>query len=225
MGPHVFFGCYSNLFRLMKKVGADENLLVKDHTHTFVTKGVTLVTYDKARNAVALALSPVVRALVDPDGALRDVRNLDSISLTLPANIEGQGSLPQCVLTPVDPYIPLPNEEIIARVTKQAPGKDPFRPDQKRPVKNFFLAGSTDFPWLPYRTKKRQKKLNYLDLLQHATAIVYLANKGNVKANWFAICQQFNSCERISGSLILSFIGVVVFILLILLSAVALSRR
>jgi len=36
-------------------------------------------TYDKARNAVALALSPVVRALVDPDGALRDIRNLDSV--------------------------------------------------------------------------------------------------------------------------------------------------
>jgi len=36
-------------------------------------------TYDKARNAVALALSPVVKALVDPDGALRDIRNLDSV--------------------------------------------------------------------------------------------------------------------------------------------------
>ncbi|BBH00298.1 zeta-carotene desaturase [Prunus dulcis] len=94
------------MFSLVATVGADENLLVKDHTHTFVTKGVTLVTYDKARNAVALALSPVVRALVDPDGALRDVRNLDSC-------------VKICVLTLVDPHIPLPNEEIIARVTKQ----------------------------------------------------------------------------------------------------------
>ncbi|KAL0925423.1 hypothetical protein M5K25_003750 [Dendrobium thyrsiflorum] len=33
--------------------------------------------YDKARNALALALSPVVRAVVDPDGALQDIRNLD----------------------------------------------------------------------------------------------------------------------------------------------------
>lgn len=107
MGLHVFFGCYSNLFRLMKKVGADENLLVKDHTHTFVNKGGEigeldfrfplgaplhgiraflstnqLKPYDKARNAVALALSPVVRALVDPDGAMRDIRNLDNISFT-----------------------------------------------------------------------------------------------------------------------------------------------
>ncbi|CAL1356407.1 unnamed protein product [Linum trigynum] len=107
MGLHVFFGCYNNLFRLMKKVGADKNLLVKDHTHTFVNKGGELGeldfrfpvgaplhginaflttnqlnTYDKARNAVALALSPVVRALVDPDGAMRDIRNLDSISFS-----------------------------------------------------------------------------------------------------------------------------------------------
>lgn len=38
-------------------------------------------TYDKARNALALALSPVVRALVDPDGAMRDIRNLDSVRM------------------------------------------------------------------------------------------------------------------------------------------------
>ncbi|XP_073004923.1 zeta-carotene desaturase, chloroplastic/chromoplastic [Typha latifolia] len=107
MGLHVFFGCYSNLFRLMKKVGADDNLLVKDHTHTFVNKGGEigeldfrfpvgapihgiraflatnqLKPYDKARNALALALSPVVRALVDPDGALQDIRNLDNISFS-----------------------------------------------------------------------------------------------------------------------------------------------
>uniref|UniRef100_A0A7C9DNM7 Zeta-carotene desaturase n=1 Tax=Opuntia streptacantha TaxID=393608 RepID=A0A7C9DNM7_OPUST len=107
MGLHVFFGCYNNLFRLMKKVGADKNLLVKDHTHTFVNKGGEigeldfrfpigapihgiraflatnqLKTYDKARNALALALSPVVRALVDPDGAMQDIRNLDSISFS-----------------------------------------------------------------------------------------------------------------------------------------------
>ncbi|KAM1821437.1 hypothetical protein TB2_023252 [Malus domestica] len=57
-----------------------------------------------------------------------------------------------------------------------------------------------------------------------AAAIVYLAHKA--KANWFAICQQFNAfCEHISGSLIGSFVGVVVFILLILLSVAALSRR
>ncbi|EOA30241.1 hypothetical protein CARUB_v10013363mg [Capsella rubella] len=107
MGLHVFFGCYNNLFRLMKKVGAEKNLLVKDHTHTFINKDGTigeldfrfpvgapihgirafLVTnqlkpYDKLRNSLALALSPVVKALVDPDGAMRDIRNLDSISFS-----------------------------------------------------------------------------------------------------------------------------------------------
>ncbi|KAK4477605.1 hypothetical protein RD792_016842 [Penstemon davidsonii] len=59
-----------------------------------------------------------------------------------------------------------------------------------------------------------------------AAAIVYLAHKGNTRTNWFAICQQFNSfCERTSGSLIGSFGGMVVFVLLILLSAITLSRR
>ncbi|XP_042017111.1 zeta-carotene desaturase, chloroplastic/chromoplastic-like [Salvia splendens] len=107
MGLHVFFGCYNNLFRLLKKVGAEKNLLVKDHTHTFVNKGGEigeldfrfpvgaplhginaflttnqLEPYDKARNAVALALSPVVRALVDPDGAMRNIRDVDNISFS-----------------------------------------------------------------------------------------------------------------------------------------------
>ncbi|KAL4198460.1 hypothetical protein AMTRI_Chr03g140320 [Amborella trichopoda] len=107
MGLHVFFGCYNNLFRLMKKVGADKNLLVKDHTHTFINKGGQvgeldfrfpigapvhgiraflstnqLKTIDKARNAFALARSPVVRALIDPDGAMQDIRNLDNVSFS-----------------------------------------------------------------------------------------------------------------------------------------------
>ncbi|KAL6994207.1 hypothetical protein U1Q18_012314 [Sarracenia purpurea var. burkii] len=59
-----------------------------------------------------------------------------------------------------------------------------------------------------------------------AAAIVYLAHKGNPRANWLAICQQFNSfCDRISGSLIGSFAGILLLVFLILLSAVALSRR
>ncbi|KAK9988839.1 hypothetical protein SO802_029078 [Lithocarpus litseifolius] len=43
------------------------------------------------------------------------------LALTYPEDyyIEGQGPLLQCVLTPGDPYMPLPNEEIIARVAKQ----------------------------------------------------------------------------------------------------------
>ncbi|KAK4360732.1 hypothetical protein RND71_019684 [Anisodus tanguticus] len=59
-----------------------------------------------------------------------------------------------------------------------------------------------------------------------AAAIVYLAHKGNTKANWFPICQQFDSfCHRTSGSLVGSFAGVILIILLVLLSSIALSRR
>ena len=39
MGLHVFFGCYYQLFDLMKKVGAIDNLRLKEHTHIFVNKG------------------------------------------------------------------------------------------------------------------------------------------------------------------------------------------
>ncbi|KAH9688120.1 Zeta-carotene desaturase /chromoplastic [Citrus sinensis] len=112
-----------------RSVRTQKNLLMKDHTHTFVNKGgeiggmnmisgfqselpymgfahfclqislsflplldsflmyfasciAQVQTYDKARNALALALSPVVRALIDPDGALKDVGDLDSISFS-----------------------------------------------------------------------------------------------------------------------------------------------
>eukprot|EP00271_Cylindrocystis_brebissonii_P003052 TRINITY_DN137_c0_g1_i1.p1 TRINITY_DN137_c0_g1~~TRINITY_DN137_c0_g1_i1.p1 ORF type:complete len:603 (-),score=108.02 TRINITY_DN137_c0_g1_i1:230-2038(-) len=107
MGLHVFFGCYNNLFRLMGKVGADDNLLLKEHTHTFINRGgqigeldfrflvgapfhglkaffttTQLKVVDKAANALALGTSPVVRALVDPEGAMRDIRKLDTISFS-----------------------------------------------------------------------------------------------------------------------------------------------
>ena len=44
------------------------------------------------------------------------------LALTSPEEYRkpGQGSLLQCVLTPADAYMPLPNEEIAARVHKQA---------------------------------------------------------------------------------------------------------
>ncbi|KAL3501437.1 hypothetical protein ACH5RR_035886 [Cinchona calisaya] len=59
-----------------------------------------------------------------------------------------------------------------------------------------------------------------------AAAIVYLAHNGNSSANWFAICQQYQDfCQRISGSLIGSFVAVVSIVLLIILSGVALSRH
>ncbi len=105
MGLHVFFGCYYQLFELMKKVGAIENLGLKEHTHTFINKeGHTgsldfrflvgapfnglkafftssqLSLQDKFQNALALATSPVVRGLVDFDGAMKTIRDLDKIS-------------------------------------------------------------------------------------------------------------------------------------------------
>ncbi|CAJ2648015.1 casparian strip membrane protein 1 [Trifolium pratense] len=59
-----------------------------------------------------------------------------------------------------------------------------------------------------------------------AASIVYIAHYGNTQANWFPICQQYNSfCERISGSLIGSYIAVALFVIIILLSHVAISRN
>ncbi len=105
MGLHVFFGCYYNLFDLMRKVGAFEHLLLKEHTHIFVNRGGVLgaldfrfplgapfnglkaffttsqlSVQDKAMNAIALGTSPIVRGLVDFEGAMKTIRNLDSIS-------------------------------------------------------------------------------------------------------------------------------------------------
>lgn len=105
MGLHVFFFNYANLFALMRKVGAFENLLPKDHTHLFVNKGGDLRELDfrfpigapfnglkaffttpqldwldKLRNALALGTSPIVRGLVDYEGAMKVIRELDRIS-------------------------------------------------------------------------------------------------------------------------------------------------
>jgi len=105
MGLHVFFGCYYNLFDLMRKVGAIDNLRLKDHVHTFINEGggtgaldfrfltgapfnglkaffttSQLSIQDKAQNAIALGTSPIVRGLVDFEGAMRTIRDLDSVS-------------------------------------------------------------------------------------------------------------------------------------------------
>ncbi|MGK7919466.1 MAG: 9,9'-di-cis-zeta-carotene desaturase [Trichodesmium sp.] len=105
MGLHVFFGCYYQLFELMKKVGALENLRLKEHTHNFVNKGgktgsldfrfltgapfnglkaffttSQLSVQDKLQNAIALGTSPIVRGLIDFDGAMKTIRDLDKVS-------------------------------------------------------------------------------------------------------------------------------------------------
>ncbi|MBD2460408.1 9,9'-di-cis-zeta-carotene desaturase [Oscillatoria sp. FACHB-1407] len=105
MGLHVFFFNYANLFELMKKIGAFENLLPKQHTHTFINRGGEVGTLDfrfpigapfnglkaffttaqlslrdKLQNAIALGTSPIVRGLIDYEGAMRMIRALDRIS-------------------------------------------------------------------------------------------------------------------------------------------------
>ncbi|HCV30005.1 MAG TPA: 9,9'-di-cis-zeta-carotene desaturase [Microcoleaceae bacterium UBA9251] len=105
MGLHVFFGCYYNLFALMKKVGAFDDLLLKQHVHTFINRGgetgsldfrfpvgaplhglkaffttSQLSVQDKIQNSIALGTSPIVRGLIDFDGAMKTIRNLDKIS-------------------------------------------------------------------------------------------------------------------------------------------------
>ena len=105
MGLHVFFFNYANLFALMRKVGAIDNLLPKEHTHLFVNTGGDLRELDfrfpigapfnglkaffttpqldwidKLRNALALGTSPIVRGLVDYEGAMQVIRDLDRIS-------------------------------------------------------------------------------------------------------------------------------------------------
>ncbi|NER08521.1 MAG: 9,9'-di-cis-zeta-carotene desaturase, partial [Okeania sp. SIO3C4] len=94
------------------------------------------------------------------------------LALTSPGDYyrEGEGSLLQLVLTPGGPFIKQSNEEIAHHVLAQvrelfpsarelemtwysvvklaqslyreAPGMDPYRPDQRTPLANFFLAGS-----------------------------------------------------------------------------------
>ena len=108
MGLHVFFGCYYNLFGIMKRTGGfDKNLRIKEHVHTFVNTGgktgaldfrfpigapvsglqafartEQLGIDDKFHNAVRLGISPIVRALVDFDGGMDMVRELDEITFT-----------------------------------------------------------------------------------------------------------------------------------------------
>lgn len=108
MGLHVFFGCYYNLYGIMKRTGSfDEFLRIKEHVHTFVNEGghigaldfrfpigapvsglqafartEQLPLGDKFHNAVRLGTSPIVRALFDFDGGMDMVRDLDDITFT-----------------------------------------------------------------------------------------------------------------------------------------------
>ncbi|AFY60579.1 9,9'-di-cis-zeta-carotene desaturase [Synechococcus sp. PCC 6312] len=105
MGLHVFFYNYANLFALLDKVGARQNLLPKEHIHTFINRGgmtggldfrfplgapfnglkaffttSQLNVQDKLQNSIALGTSPIVRGLVDYEGAMKQIRGLDKYS-------------------------------------------------------------------------------------------------------------------------------------------------
>lgn len=116
MGLHVFFGCYYNFFGIFRRLGIfDSALRLKVHTHQFVNKGGKLGAldfrmggigapfnglkafatteqlgiYDKLANALALGTSPIVKALLNFDAAMVDVRELDKI--TFSEWFEGKG--------------------------------------------------------------------------------------------------------------------------------------
>ncbi|CAL9145496.1 unnamed protein product [Musa hybrid cultivar] len=59
-----------------------------------------------------------------------------------------------------------------------------------------------------------------------AAAIVYLAHNGDAKANWIAICLRFDGfCQRISGAVVASFIAVVFFFVLVVMSALVMRKH
>jgi zeta-carotene desaturase len=105
MGLHVFFNNYYNLFALMRRIGAFDALLPKEHVHTFINRGgdigkldfrfllgapfhglkaffttEQLSVLDKVQNAIALGTSPVVPGLVSYDVAMKWIRSLDRVS-------------------------------------------------------------------------------------------------------------------------------------------------
>jgi len=112
IGLHVFFGCYYNLYGIMERTGAIDSsargaLRLKEHRHQFINNGgdigeldfrfpigapvsglqsffktKQLGWEDKIANALRLGTSPIVRALVDFDGGMDMVRDLDNITFT-----------------------------------------------------------------------------------------------------------------------------------------------
>ncbi|CAN8285045.1 unnamed protein product [Cochlearia groenlandica] len=59
-----------------------------------------------------------------------------------------------------------------------------------------------------------------------AASIVYLAHNGNQNTNWLPICQQFGDfCQATSSAVVAAFIGGLFFVILIVISAIALKRH
>ncbi|KAK7278690.1 hypothetical protein RJT34_23726 [Clitoria ternatea] len=58
-----------------------------------------------------------------------------------------------------------------------------------------------------------------------AAAVVYLAHNGNQDSNWLAICNQFGDfCAQTSAAVVSSLSAVVIFVLLIVMSALAIGK-
>ena len=143
---------------------------------------VTELQEPQARRDLSRA-SGLDNLLYTPDA---DFSCFADLALTSPSDYyrEGQGSLMQLVLTPGDPFIKESNKAIAHHVLNQvhelfpssqelnmtwysvvklaqslyreAPGMDLYRPDQKTPIANFFLAGS-------------YTKQDYIDSMEGAT--------------------------------------------------------
>ncbi|CAA7060842.1 unnamed protein product [Microthlaspi erraticum] len=59
-----------------------------------------------------------------------------------------------------------------------------------------------------------------------SAAIVYLAHNGNQSTNWLPICQQFGDfCQTVSSAVVAASIAIVFFLILIIISAIALKRH
>jgi uncharacterized protein (TIGR01569 family) len=59
-----------------------------------------------------------------------------------------------------------------------------------------------------------------------AAIVDLLVHSGNLRANWVPICMQFHGfCRRTSGSVVASFLAVLIFMLLVIMGAVSIRRR
>ncbi|XP_047937977.1 casparian strip membrane protein 1-like [Salvia hispanica] len=59
-----------------------------------------------------------------------------------------------------------------------------------------------------------------------SAAIVYLAHNGNSEANWLPLCQQFGDfCQRISGAVVAGFVAVALLLIMVVLSALGLTKH
>eukprot|EP00878_Enallax_costatus_P030230 GHUV01032897.1.p2 GENE.GHUV01032897.1~~GHUV01032897.1.p2 ORF type:complete len:113 (+),score=9.77 GHUV01032897.1:432-770(+) len=74
---------HSHEVRLVPSVSSDEQLTLNHMFPTGLKAFFTtpqLAPIDKVANSLALGTSPIVRALFDPEGGMRDIRALDNIS-------------------------------------------------------------------------------------------------------------------------------------------------